>query len=404
MKKLFFYALTAVALLSSCSQDDEIKSSASDAHKGLTPIQIGVSTNVNVASRGTGTVGTTDASTNVWNGQTINVLMFQKDALVFATETTENGDTVNLFDRNVDLTAPTGANETLAYCSDKSIKYYPPTGAFDFWGYHLDGADRSMAVNETDATYEAEFEIDGTQDLMVAKTILTAADTAKLVTGANGETIAANAGRAFSAFAARRNVHPTLTFEHLLTRLSFNVKGGDASVCEGGTSPIKVTSIQVASKNTGKVVLAYVPSTRTGVELIKFNDTPAWLSVMQADGDGDTNLDALQAVTPKADNAETTIGEPLLVAPMESYKVRIYLTQEVQTHEGSTATTSKEYTYETDLTNNAGAFVKGTSYKVTVTVWGLSKINITTNLQPWVESDDDIILTPEDDDNALVQQ
>ena len=235
MKKSFmFVAVAAAGMLASCSSDSLTAGpdpNIEPTQEERVPIQLGVSApSVNLASgttRGTGTVGgvgvTNDDPTNVWYGQKINAFMFVKNSLDLAVEN-ETGpvyfynDAVMITPGTADnqipgLSTPTNIGE--AMLSNGDIKYYPGSGNFDFFGYH--GAGVTSNLTKTDGLWTVDFTIDGSQDLMSTKAVLTDAQTAKM----GGST------DFYSAKAARKEVQPILSFNHLLTRLAFEVKAGN---------------------------------------------------------------------------------------------------------------------------------------------------------------------------------
>lgn len=243
MKKYFMFATVAIAtLFASCSSDDfvapKVASEDVPVEEGLVPIQIGVGSHIDVSTRGTGTVGSVgaDGKQNFWYGQKINVFMTQKDANNQTTMTLASNNGEALYENALMVTPGTGnivpTNDIPTYdvpqasgqamLVDGSIKYYPINGNFDFFGYHGDGATAVPALNQAEDAFEATFTIDGSQDLMAAKAKLNEAQTG--IMNAEGD---ANKNRYYSAYAARRKVQPILEFDHLLTRLQFNIKAGN---------------------------------------------------------------------------------------------------------------------------------------------------------------------------------
>ena len=251
MKKLFIFATVAAAgLFASCSSSDDIAVNNqnpmedSDARQA---IRLNLSTPGTMTSRGTGTVGGVGAGTNVWAGQSIKVFMFTKTAPTTGDPATQLVLTPNPeYDANNNANVPENLYENLemytpgsaynkipnmgatantdegeAMIKDGTINYYPPAGNFDFFGYHGDNAVvAAPTITKTDELWTVPFEIDGTQDIMSTKAELTTTQTATM----NGTTRAKDY---YSAYAARKGVHPTLTFKHLLTRLQFSVKAGN---------------------------------------------------------------------------------------------------------------------------------------------------------------------------------
>jgi len=291
MKKYFIFAAVAAAgLLTSCSSSDDIAANDAgsienpDARQA---IRLNIGNVVDMSVRGTGTVGGVGTGTNVWSGQSINVFMFTKGTdAVEAQEATYYADvdeyntakgtnltadeftalsndakiktpatqaaaadayatTLNLtpvdattdpnnflYDNQEMITpgsaenlipgmgATANTNEGEAMIKNGTINYYPPAGNFDFFGYHADDAvATTAAIAKTDELWTVPFTIDGTQDLMSTKAELTPTQVSEMGTNRPNDY--------YSAYAARKGVHPTLTFKHLLTRLQFSVKAGN---------------------------------------------------------------------------------------------------------------------------------------------------------------------------------
>lgn len=302
MKKYFIFAAVAAAgLLTSCSSSDDVAANEGQlpqyAEGEQVPIILGATARADVdVTKGTGTVGDLAANTasNVWGGQHVWVYMMEKGSLNLAKENAN--DTKGIYE-NTEMRTPnpsvdiTGAARELVAVDNNGMyqqyRYYPMTGNFDFWAYHIDdaGTDNGKpapVVGDDDVT--VPFEIDGTQDLMVAHAWPTPAEATAL--GNNDF---------YSAKAARANLQPNLTFQHLLTRLQFVVKGGNQKTCgwvdtnndgdldavptAGYYTGIFVKSIEVISRNTGEIVAAYkrddkdAEPGKTPTELISFNAT-----------------------------------------------------------------------------------------------------------------------------------
>lgn len=427
MKKLFLMgAVASLGLLASCSSDDDL-STGGNGKDGLQQIKIGMGVQANVATRGTGTVGAVGAENNKWAKQTVNVYMLNKGTLDLA----KFGE--DPIYENTVLTTPTDNASGIATELVENVpqyKYYPTTKtAFDFWGYRLDDADVTAAGDQDGSATAAAiksnkfvpytsgdslligFKIDGTQDIMAGKAVPTEEE----ITKCGGE------DNIYSAFAARRDVQPNIKFEHLLSRLNFQVLDGKKTETTDPDKAVKVTGITVKSKATGKLVIAYQGEATTFAnvsdQLIvdKYEDPEAEaalytdLKVMQrTDGAPLTqNLEALEPVTPAWNNGmamATQVGEALLAIPADKYEITINLKQKVQV-KGDKLTPQegdfeeKEYTYEADLKNTVNpekGFEPGYSYNVTITVYGLSEIQITTTLTPWKDGGN-IEMNPEDE-------
>lgn len=418
-------AVASLGLLTSCSSDDDL-STGGNSKDGLQQIKIGMGVQANVATRGTGTVGAVGEKDNTWAKQTVNVYMLNKGTLDLAMFGTDP-----IYENTV-LTTPADNASGIAtelVGGVAQYKYYPTTKtAFDFWGYRLDDADVTAEGDrdgsETAAAiksnkfvpYTSEdslligFQIDGTQDIMAGKAVPTEEEMNKC----GGEE------NIYSAFAARRNVQPNIKFEHLLSRLNFQVLDGKDTQTTDEDKAVKVTGITVKSKATGKLVIAYKGEAafeNVSDQLIVDKDADevkdaALLKELVVKQRAEhalltDNLVDLQPVTPKWNNGmamATQVGEALLAIPADKYEITINLQQKVQV-KGNKATPqeddfqTKDYTYVADLKNTVNpdkGFEPGYSYNVTITVYGLSEIQITTTLTPWKDGGN-IEMNPEDE-------
>ena len=430
MKKLFLMgAVASLGLLASCSSDDDL-STGGNGKDGLQQIKIGMGVQANVATRGTGTVGAVGAENNTWAKQTVNVYMLNKGTLDLAMFGTT--DPKPIYENTV-LTTPADNASGIATELVGGIaqyKYYPTTKtAFDFWGYRLDDADVTAEGDQDGSATAAAiksgrfvpytsgdslligFNIDGTQDIMAGKAVPTEEEINKC----GGEE------NIYSAFAARKDVQPNIKFEHLLSRLNFQVLDGKDTPTTDEDKAVKVTGITVKSKATGKLVIAYQGEAafeNVSDQLIVDKDDDAEkdaallkeLKVMQRESTTAAltdNLVELKPVTPKWNNGmamATQVGEALLAIPANEYDITIFLEQKVQVKGDKNSPQEddfqkKEYKYTADLKNTVNpdkGFEPGYSYNVTITVYGLSEIVITTTLTPWKDGGN-IEMNPEDE-------
>lgn len=414
MKKSLIFACAAVALFASCSQD-EVGPSTATSGSDLQQIKIGVTQKSLLATRGTGTVGGVVDSTgsviveNNWAGENFNLYMFEKGSLNLAMQTfeiegEEAAPAVAIFN-DTPFKAPTGHDGTdntdmtnyYAKTANGDIRYYPAQGAFDFWAYRLDDCEGAtdLAQMSADSTYMyKEFRLDGSQDIMVAKAELTTAQYTKLMDKGLDSTAADF--RSYSAWTARQDVHPNLKFTHELTRLDFSVKAGNAAACDTITG-IQVDTVQVLSKTTGKIIVAYLPNARVTEQVI-FVDSLAkeYVTLKERRGLANINLDTLTSTIPDTDSTYTDLGEALLVAPQDAYDLRISLSQKVAVNDTVVDLKTVKSKIDTKIQLTTGSFEKGKSYNVKLTLYGLQEIKVTTELTPW-EDGGDIEFTPEDD-------
>lgn len=336
MKKMFFFALAAAGMLTACSNDDTLGGNG-EQNVSEQQIRLGVASS-KVQTRGTGTVGGMTDAENVWAGQTLWVYMLQKGSMELGyyktpDEAADAAAGTPVFD-NTKFNAPNTATNTvsgLATTADGTIAYYPVSGNYDFWGYRVDDAAGATpvvkTVDDTDTEVEAktatkrvvDIKIDGSQDIMAGKAVPSTDEVTKL--GNYKENF-------YSAYAARKGVQPNITFNHLLTRFTFEVRAGSKATAgagaSGNTEAVRVQGISVESLTEGKLTVAYTGETKEAADLLTFTGTASPLKLKQrADATADHNnpLVDLEEVPLTWPAGEATVGdvipvgEALLVAP-----------------------------------------------------------------------------------------
>lgn len=407
MKKMFLFALAAAGMLTACSNDDTLGGNG-EQNVSEQQIRLGVASS-KVQTRGTGTVGGMTDAENVWAGQTLWVYMLQKGSmdLAYYKASAVGGvatPDVEVFN-NKKFTAPDAANNTksgLATTADGTIAYYPVSGNYDFWGYRVDDAAGATpvvkTVDDTGAAVEAnvatkrvvDITIDGSQDIMAGKAVPSTDEVTKLGNYADNF---------YSAYAARKGVQPNITFNHLLTRFTFEVRAGSKATAGlpagGNTDAVKVTGVSVDSKTTGTLTVAYTGATKEAAELLTFTGDASALTLKQRDAalaDNNAPLVALEPVSLTwTDDAATIgdvikVGEALLVAPGETeYPLTISLSQDVLEQLTGAKVTKPLEQKATIKMDGVKAFEPGKSYKVTITVYGLQEIEVTATLVPWAD-------------------
>ena len=328
MNKKFYFALALTAgLFASCSSDDL---TAEAPQQGIEvndnePAQITISTGM--ATRGTGSVGFPTAK---WDGQKFNIFMFGKGTFNAATyKAVEAGPDIPIY-LNTEMTTDPNT-QTANYVLEGNIQYnyFPGNGAFSFWAYRVDDAldetaldaaalaasnrkytyvnDLNAPVDSTEATKViVPIDIDGSQDIMVA-----IADTAAALTKLQGKVATATMDRIYTAYSARRAVNPQLQFNHLLTRLYFQVIADDravsnkadwiiadeaARVASGETfKGFKITQVRVKTKSKGHVVAAFKDLSRVAEPRLVFDDGQEWN--LEADGSEPSTLKSVYLKT-----------------------------------------------------------------------------------------------------------
>lgn len=409
MKKMFFFALAAAGMLTACSNEDTLGGNG-EQNVSEQQIRLGVASS-KVQTRGTGTVGGMTDAENKWAGQTLWVYMLQKGSMDLAYyKAPAVGGVVTpdakVFD-NKEFKAPNAADNTnsgLATTADNTIAYYPVSGNYDFWGYRVDDAavggtpvvktvdDAGTEVEANAATKRVvDIEIDGSQDIMAGKAAPSADEVTKLGNYADNF---------YSAYAARKGVQPNITFNHLLTRFTFEVRAGSKATAGlpagGNTDAVKVTGVSVGSKTTGTLTVAYTGETKAAADLLTFTGDASALTLKQRDetvADNNAALIDLKPVTltwPATGEATVgdaiKVGEALLVAPGETeYPLTINLSQDVLEKVGEVKVTKPLEQKATIKMDDTKTFEPGKSYKVTITVYGLEGIEVTATLVPWAD-------------------
>lgn len=387
--------MCATAMMASCAKDKTI---ALDNGADGTPEEIILGAGqylsaeveqgkpMKAASRGIGSVGDlgTENKPNNWNGETVYVYgivpaLTEKDGQ-FAI----NGEAA---------TAPAGTagatvTSTLAWATDNKHYYYDGNNVYDFYGCHVDdAATEAMTIPAgtklADDGFSVPVTIDGTQDLMVAMP-----DKSKDIEGNLEVTTTDNL---YSAWSSRRGVKPNLVFKHVLTRLTFKAKCGDASA---PAQPVKITSIQVTgaiSDGTLTVIPAnsgtqgFVAGTTTAnFALMGTNLDPETQKLANFSGKDITNVDPVDF---------EQIGASMMLVPGGEYT--IVITTEQDMNNNSTIETNEKGTI-TKIITYTGGFVAGTNYNINITVYGLQEIAVNATLTAWNEAGEDIEIDPDD--------
>lgn len=420
MKKSFYFAALAVAVLSSCSSDPVVKPNA-EVDNDLVPIELGVGTPLmSVTTRGTGTIGSTTAADNHWRYERVRVLMtwipddVNEHAWGLTTRNEGDGD-YELFGNQFyclpdeDQTSIQGGVALVPELNGDKTRYYPQSGNSNFFAYYVDDAidatagdlqspvlvagDQAPALHNREATAEepaakfVNFKMNGTQDIMAGMASHDAAYTG------------------FSARSARHGVNPHITMNHLLTRLTFKVVPGHENA-----KNIKVKSVSVESPNEGALTVAYNANTpKDASELItwaKKNEDSDSLKtgvfdLMALDlgtdnkwyNDADKTKKPMIALTPfdfatefdwasltapyqYGDFEAKTIGHAMFVAPGQAkYPLHVVLDNNLPGFADSNMDLSIALT--------DGTLKIGHSYEITIVVYGLSEIKVYATLTNW---------------------
>ena len=450
MKKQFFYAAFAIAMMASCTnENDVLVEQPATPDDDRVAIELGVDApSITASSRGTGSVGDVEGENNKWNSERLYIAMVDKDGNL-ATETDADGETVNILDwTNHEYRAPKNVNsETIRIYNTGTFdattgygtlqyKYYPVNGKYDFYGWHIDAlniADETttegVQVNVANgAATVNNITIDGTQDIMGARTIpFTEENTAKY----NNAWTAELNDWAFSARTARATVKPVLKYEHQLARLKFYVRAGSDKTAINGESGANQTA-EDTPRSTAMYVTALSVSDLANIIDMNLNDNGAISTAKNTaavatefklgskNENGLVEAGELEKVAPqyKYDkNTENThgelIGESMMFFPCEietadgtanseeSLKINLSLEQlvidtETESVDGSTyeyATKTQDASVTVKASSIVGGngtkkFEPGKSYNIYITIYGFERIEVTAELTAWEDGGD----------------
>lgn len=393
MRKEWLLAMCATAMMASCAKD---KTVALDNGANDTPEEIILGAGqylsaeveqgqpMKAASRGIGSVGDL-AATNNWNGETVYVYGIVGDTL-FAI----NGEAA---------TAPAGTagatvTSALQWATAKHF-YYDGNNLYDFYGCHVDGAaTEAMTIPDTTKLAENGFSvpvtIDGTQDLMVA-----VPDKSKDIEGNLEVTTTDNL---YSAWSSRRGVVPNLVFKHVLTRLTFKAKCGNATAYDPGKE-VYITSVKVVdAKNKGTLTIIPTAGNQQVFTASDVTEDKADFSLMQGPkGPGASKeLAPFEEVkiTGSKDDDFVQIGVPMMLVPGGEYFIVITTKQD--------ADGDGQFEEDEQVLNPApvkiavtDGFKAGYNYNVNLTVYGLEEIAVDATLPAW-EDGGDIDIDPDE--------
>lgn len=401
MKKFFMYAVCAAfAGLTSCSSDEEFVNVYNPANESSeTPIMLAMSkSNIDFTTRGTGAVGDDN---NKWRGEKLNVYMLNSETFELATGYNDEP----IFE-NAEITAPASTDHSNIYANYGISKYYPMSGNYNFFMYHADdAATAAPAKNAEGDMYILPITIDGSQDIMISKADMPAAQ--KSAFEALPEVGTANAHRYYSAFSARRKIgingqpdelgiQPHFVLQHLLSRIVFYIQPNDEKVSDkntDGTNYYGVTIESVKIKNvktSAEFVVAWNGATPAKFIQNETNPTDVTLKELVA---GETEAHALQPFTPVKpvwDTVEnkavsTKVGESLMLFPADEYELEINMSQKPSADRDPINFTHRQILR---VPAAAGKFEAGKQYNVKFVVYGAEKIDFSLELTNWEEGGD----------------
>ena len=422
MKKYFFFAAAAIVAASCAKTPAPVQTPdgpEAPAVEGKVAVEFSSNIVTNVATKLNGPVES-------WNNQTLYIYGFQR------IKDSASGNVVkdyeNPFITCVESTAPASGNEGKinVYESTNTPYYYNQNYTYDFYGFYVDNAATVVSNNDL-ATGELNGKkakkiavtIDGSQDLMYAYADITASvDTAirrGTAFGGSSRPEGWKDSYAFSAYAARRGVHPFMTFKHALTRINVKVNskstftqkldGDQPLYATSETDPTETTnsasglkiltdSMYVTKVQVGSFTKAdfYVAGDTLGLDLATKADSVG-LVMKQYKSDTDKSLVDLKkvGVKPSADGSTASdfvpVGCGLMVFPAETLDIYIELEQIIP-GSSNKATSKVEKVLKMDdvqfnYSGSLSEFAAGYQFDINLTVYGLEQVDITAELTPW---------------------
>jgi len=284
---------------------------------------------------------------------------------IYGIERNEDGSFGTVLIDNVAVAAPmSGPEGSLevydpAHAPEQIPFFYDYTANYDFFGYFVDDAfvpGEETPVNDGSSIC-LPLKINGTQDILLGYADRESAATADIP-----------AGRLYSAYAVRRGeIQPRLQFEHMLSRLVFNVIAGST-----GVDPLYLTSLSVSSKTEGTLTIA---GENRG---LVSSGTASMLPLTNAGS----------PLEPYLVSGTHAVGESIMVMPGDqTYGLTFELEQN-----GIHVSQNQEISIP-------GGAEKGKSYTVNLTVYNLETIQLDITLTSW-DGGDDIFIGEDDEEQS----
>ena len=365
MKKIFFFAAAAI-VAAACAkegpQSAQVEVTSPAENGAEMAINFGTNLKATVATKAQGSVDSWDATQNLYiygferklNEETKQVYLDFADAKI--------NNVLAASPAKVEEPTLTGALEVKD--ANGQPYYYEGNKTYDFFGYYVDDLTVTPQV---------------AQDGILVPVVLTGAEDVMVAT-ANPEVDGAsleNPRYAYSAYAARRGVQPTLKFEHQLVQFKFNIESGSAKAEEEN---LKVTALTLDALNTADL---YVAGANLGFQNV--SEKKATLNLFEFEG----------YEVPNAGAEAAKIGDCIMVIPNvangeeDTFSGKVYLTQEAMTEAVPVDFTLKfsevkDVPVDADGAPAISAFAAGYSFDVTIKVYSLEKIEISAELTEWV--------------------
>lgn len=252
---------------------------------------------------------------------------------------------------------------------------------FDFFAYYVDDM---VLTNDNyhrnDDEVIIDVEIDGSQDIMSSKASTPVEDLVeKFPEQEDREDIQRYC---YSYYTAFNGIHPEFVFKHHLVKLDFEVVPGETV---GKTKQVTINKVEIRSKYKASFIVA--DSNDPSKVGLYFEDEYKRLPLAEADGSPFKEGYVVETLPVMNTTPERmTLGGSLLVAPGTQYSLYLSLSE---VHDGIPLEP-----HETEVTLYQGSktdptpFAAGNEYTVTMTVFGMMDVNVSTHLEKWDEGGD----------------
>ena len=364
MKKYLFIIASLLVVASACQKKQDNAAIGIYDEGVNSPVAIEFSTNVRTSQ--------TKAPIDAWNGEELYVFGYERIPYTASQPLSLS----NAFIDTVPAQAPASGTEGgINVCdTDGHPFYYGYKNnayiAYDFYACYISDAAALADIQKAETTISVPFEINGTQDLMIAAANREA-DTWSEAT----QTSIVEVEKAYSGYSARRGVTPDLKFRHCLTRFDFSVKN-----CSTTGTVINIDDFTISSVTTGKLVVADIAGGVTGVV-----------------ADADAQVNKLPVALPDGGiellpgGPEQTVGS-MMVIPADVHTIDIGFKQLIDASVPDEYKENLSVSYDIqpqnvtiDENTTATEFKVGFKYNVLVKIYGLEKIEINVSLEPWSE-------------------
>lgn len=329
-----------------------------------------------VEAKGTGAMEDGDAA--VWEGKTINVFAFKRSLDSDYSTLSASGHEDCLIDGSCDRGGHLGGKEAgvnpsdsyIRWTGDEETVYYKPGNQpYDFFAYYTDGPVADSKISRSKEDVRIMIDIDGCSDIMSAYASLTE-DQLSRPGFSDIDKLDLNT-YSFSAWSAKRNIHPVFYFNHHLTRFDFVIKAGRESA-----ETIIIDSLVIKAKDKAIFTVAHKNPSRLGLDFS--GSDYGRIPLSEADGTP-LRKDFWKPEFTQEGVEMKPLGGSLMVAPDIKYDAYLYLKEhmengEIKTHEN-----------HMNITCSEGRFDAGSQYLVKATIFGLTSVDITVNLAEWEE-------------------